>query len=91
MDENHNCPITRDDLMFTIEMALRKAERLWPKTRQPGDHDRLKPVAAAVVAHMELSGMRCFGKPSAPGHRTPGASGGLRKSRAPDGASDGDG
>ena len=91
MDENYNCPITRDDLLFTIEMALRKAERLWPKTRRPGDHDRLKPVARKVVEHMELCGMRVLGKPRSPGHRTPGPSGGLRKSRAPDGGSDGDG
>ena len=85
MDENYTRPITREDLLFTVEMALRKAERLWPKKRLPGDHDRLKPVAAAVVAHMELCGMRCFGKPRGPGHSTPDPWGG----RPPGGASDG--
>ena len=43
----------RDDLTFTVHMALRKAEHLWPKRRRPGDHDRLKIVADAVVDHIE--------------------------------------
>ena len=60
MDESYDRPVSRDDLLFTVEMALRKASRFWPKKRVPGDHDRLRPVAAAVVAHLELCGMRCF-------------------------------
>jgi len=71
MDEDHNRPISRRDLLFTIEMALRKAERLWPKKRLPGDHDRLRPVAEKVIEHMELCGMKCFGRPRGPGHGTP--------------------
>ena len=71
MDENYNRPISRGDLLFTIEMALRKAERYWPKKRVPGDHDRLAPVARKVVEHMELCGMKCFGKPLGRGHSTP--------------------
>ena len=63
MEENFDRPIPRDDLLFTVEMALRKASRLWPKKRVPGDHDRLKPAAAAVVAHLELCGVRCDGLP----------------------------
>ena len=59
MPEDPNIPISRDDLTFTVHMALRKAEHLWPKRRLPGDHDRLKLVADAVVAHMELCGIRC--------------------------------
>ena len=31
MDENYNIPVERDDLLFTVEMALFKAQRLWPK------------------------------------------------------------
>ena len=72
MDDNHNRPISRRDLLFTIEMALRKAERFWPKKRLPGDHDRLRPVAEKVIEHMELCGMKCYGRPGGPGHGTPG-------------------
>ena len=91
MNENYNRPISRGDLLFTIEMALSKAERFWPKKRRPGDHDRLKPVARKVIEHLELCGIRCFGKPPGPGHSTPDPWGGVRKSRAPDGANDGEG
>ena len=59
------------DLTFTIEMALRKAQRLWPKKRVPGDHEKLRPVAEAVVAHLKLCGMRCFARAPRPGHGTP--------------------
>ena len=85
MDENHNRPITRDDLLFTVEMALRKAERFWPKKRLPGDHDRLKPVARKVIEHLDLCGMRVFGKARGPGHSTPDPWGGLRQDGKPDG------
>ena len=71
MDEKHDRPVSRDDLLFTVEMALRKASRLWPKKRVPGDHDRLRPVAAAVVEHFELCGLRIFGRPKGRGHSTP--------------------
>ena len=70
MDENYNIPVERDDLLFTVEMALFKAERLWPKKYVPGDHDRLKPMATAVVEHLELCAMRCFRRPPAPRHST---------------------
>ena len=79
MDENYNRPISRGDLLFTVEMALRKAERSWPKKRVPGDHDRLAPVARKVVEHMELCGMRVFGKPLSRGHSTPDPWGTSRK------------
>ena len=81
MDEKYDRPVTRGDMLFTVEMALRKASRLWPKKRVPGDHDRLKPVAEAVVAHLELCGMRCFQRAPAPPHRTPDPWGGSRKDR----------
>lgn len=66
MPEDHDIPISRDHLAFTVHMALSKAEHLWPKRRRPGDHDRLKLVADAVVDHIELCGMRCVR--CAPGH-----------------------
>ncbi|MYG80725.1 MAG: hypothetical protein F4187_02650 [Gemmatimonadetes bacterium] len=86
MDERYRRPITREDLLFTVEMALRKAERLWPKKRRPGDHDRLRPIALAIVDHIELCGMRVFRKPLVRGHSTPDTRGGPAKggSRADD-------
>ncbi len=71
MDEEHDRPVSRDDLLFTVEMALRKASRLWPKKRVPGDHDRLRPVASAVVDHFELCGLRIFPRRRGRGHSTP--------------------
>ena len=79
MSENYDRPVSREDLLFTVEMALRKASRLWPKRHRPGDHDRLKPVAKAVVDYIELCGMRCFGKAPGRGHSTPDSWAGLRK------------
>ena len=71
MPNDHNIPISRDDLTFTVHMALRKAERLWPKRRKPGDHDRLKLVADAVVDHIELCGIRCVRRAPERGRTTP--------------------
>ena len=90
MDDDYNRPISRDDLLFTVEMALRKAERFWPKKRRPGDHDRLRPVAERIVEHMELSGLKCFRRPCSPGHSTPDPWSAPGKGRAPDGANGGD-
>ena len=71
--------------------ALWKAERFWPKKRRPGDHDRLKPVAWRVVEHLELCGIRCFGKPLAPHHSTPDPWATPGKSGAANGGKDGEG
>lgn len=68
MERKHDRPVSRYELVFTVEMALREASRLWPKKRTPGDHDRLRPVAEAVVKHLERCGMRCVGRD--PGHDT---------------------
>lgn len=73
-------PVPRDKVLFDIEMALRKGEKLWPKHYRPGDHacpghrsgDRFKPLAGAILAHLELCGLRFFRKPSRPWHSTPG-------------------
>ena len=61
MNERLDRPVSREELVSTIRMALFKARRLWPKAR-PGDHDRPKPMAAAVADHLALCGMRCVGK-----------------------------
>ena len=86
MDDNYTRPISRGDLLFTVEMALRKAERFWPRKRLPGDHDRLRPVAERVVQHMELCGMKCFGRPLGRGHSTPDPWGGPGQGGKSDGA-----
>ena len=62
MSERKDRPVSRDETLFIIEMALFKARRLWPKRREPGDHDRLKPMARAIRDHIELCGMRLVGK-----------------------------
>ena len=90
MDENYDIPVERGDLLFTVEMALRKAEGLWPRKYVPGDHDRLKPVARAVVEYLERCGMRCFARSPPPLHSTPDPWGALRKSPGADGANDGE-
>ena len=71
MDDEYDQPVARSDLLFTVEMALRKASRLWPRKRVPDDHDRLRPVARAVVDHLELCGMRSFRRRPVRGHGTP--------------------
>ena len=88
MSENYDLAISREDPLFTVEMALRKASRLWPKRLRRGDHDRLKPVAKVVVDQIELCGMRCFGKAPGRGHSTPDSWGGLRKKDSEGGEGD---
>ena len=62
MNEKYARPVSREVLLFTVEMALREASKLRPKKRVPGDRDRLKLVAPAVGAHIELCGICYFGK-----------------------------
>ena len=85
MNENYDRPVSRGDLLFTVEMALHKASKLWPKKRVPGDHDRLRPVAESVVAHFDLCGLRFFRKAPARGHSTPDPYGALRRAGDADG------
>ena len=49
-------PVPRHEFAFDIERALSKALGL---------------LANSVAEHFELCGIRCFRKPSNPGHRTP--------------------
>ena len=91
MDDKYNRPVSRGDLLFTVEFALWKAERFWPQKRRPGDHDRLKPVARMVIEQLELCGIRCFAKPPAPRHSTPDPWATPGKGGAPDGGNDRDG
>ena len=70
MSERQDRPVSRAEMRFVIEMALFKARRLWPRSRVPGDHDRLKPMARAVVDHIELCGMRWIGRTAGNGPST---------------------
>lgn len=77
MSEKFNRPISREDLLFTVEVALRKASKLWAKKHLPGDHDRLKPVASVVVEHIESCGMKRYGKALGRRRNTPEPWGGV--------------
>ncbi len=71
MHKEYSLPAPRDEVLFDIEMALSKEEKLWPKRYRPGDHDRLRPMARAIPEHLELCGLQFFRKPPAPRHSTP--------------------
>ena len=83
MHREDSRPVPRDKVLFNIEMALQKGEKLWPKRYRPGDHDRFKPLASGILEHLELCGLRFFRKPPAPGHSTPDPGPGYRS--GPDG------
>ena len=70
MSEDYEGPVPGNDLLFNVEMALRKASALWPRKHVPGDHDRFRPLAKAVVEHLELCGMVFFRKAPSPPHST---------------------
>ena len=71
MDDDHR-PVPRHELVFDVEQALRKARKLWPRKLVPGDYNPLKPVADAVVEHLELCGIACFRRPPREPHSIPG-------------------
>ena len=64
---NHHT-VAREDLQFSVKMALHKARKLWPKRWGPADHDdaRLDLIASDVVEHLELCGIRCIKQGPAP-------------------------
>ncbi len=39
MRKEDSLPAPRDEVLFDIEMALSKEEKLWPKRYRPGDHN----------------------------------------------------
>lgn len=71
MDKNEDIPVSRFDVVFTVEMALMKASSLLPRKRVPGQHDRFQPAAEAIVKHLEQCGMRCVRKEPRRGHFDP--------------------
>ncbi|MYG27712.1 MAG: hypothetical protein F4213_17105 [Boseongicola sp. SB0677_bin_26] len=62
MSERTDRPMSREELVFDVDMALRRNQRLWPKRRRPGDHDRFRMMACAIVDHLEMSGTRFIGQ-----------------------------
>ena len=75
MQNEDSRPAPRDEVLFDIEMALRKEEKLWPKRPRPGDHNRFRPLARGILEHLELCGLRFARKPPArnTARRIPGA------------------
>ena len=71
MHSQDNRPAPYDEVFFDIEMGLRMEETLWPKRYRPGDHNRLRPMARAILEHLEVCGLRFFRNPPAPRHSTP--------------------
>ena len=65
-------PVSRHEFLFDVERALGRARKLWPRRRVPGDYNPLRPVANAIIEHLELCGIRCFRKPPPVGHGIPG-------------------
>lgn len=86
MTENHDRPVSREDLLFDVEMALRRAERVWPKGHRAGRHDRFRPAALVVVDQLVLCGLRFFRKPPRGAHRTPDPGPPPRGAKGPDDA-----
>ena len=72
MNNEDNRPAPGDEVLFDIEMALRKGEKLWPKRYRPGDHNRFRPLARGILDHLELCGLRFFRRPPGPWHSTHG-------------------
>lgn len=66
MAENERL-LSRDEILFHVEQALRKGRKLWPRKRVPGDVGRYRPLAEEIVAHLALCGVRklCTGSPPA--------------------------
>ncbi len=62
MNGKYGRAVSWEDLLFTVEMARREVSKLWPEKPVPGDRGLLKLVAPAVVAFIELWGMRFLGK-----------------------------
>ncbi len=71
MHKEDSLPALRDEVLFDIEMALSKEEKLWPKRYRPGDHNRFRPLARGILEHLELCGLRFTRRPPVPKHSTP--------------------
>lgn len=56
--------VEKDDLIFDVERALNKAERLLPRKRRAGEHNPYRMAATEVVEHLELCGLRFFRSPT---------------------------
>ena len=64
-------PVPRRELLFDVEQGLREAASLWPRRRELGEDNPFRPVADAVLKHLERCGVRCFRKPPDLGHSIP--------------------
>ena len=71
MPPDDSQPTPRDTVLLDIEMALGKGQGLWPKRYRPGDDERFRPMAEAILAYLELCGLRFFRRPPRTPHSTP--------------------
>ena len=65
-------PAPRDEVLFDIEMALRKEEKLWPKRYRPATTTASGPSPAAFSSISNSAACGSPRRPPAPGHSTPG-------------------
>ncbi len=70
--EDGSRPVPRDELEWDVEQALRKAEKLLPRKREPGVFNPYRAAARAVVEHLELCRITCWRKPPLAPHGIPG-------------------
>ncbi len=75
-DDDGDRPAGREEVLFDIEMALAGNARLWPVRRVPGGHNPHRWMAAAVLEHLELCGLRFRRRSPGERHRTPPPGGG---------------
>ena len=59
MDDNL-LPVSRDDLVFDIEIALSKGAVLWPRKHMHGVDHPYRPMAREVLEHLEMGGRLVF-------------------------------
>ena len=61
MDKNYDRPVSRDYLLFTGEIALRKASRLWQKKRVPGEQHGGYPLSRSTNEVSSIGNHRARG------------------------------
>lgn len=61
MDKNYDRPVSRDYLLFTGEIALRKASRLWQKKRVPGEQHGGYPLSRSTNEASSIGNHRARG------------------------------
>ena len=63
-------PVTKEELVFDVNMGLRKARKLLPRRAEPLGVDPFRLAAQEVVEHLALAGVRCYRGPPGRLHST---------------------